>query len=224
MNKGHILVVDDDDRIRTLLKKFLSKQGFSITTAADADTARQLMKTLAFSLAIIDIMMPGEDGLSLLDTMRQQGNTTPVLLLTARGLANDRILGLKLGADDYLPKPFEPEELALRASAIIRRSDRPEPAGEIEMSGLVFYVQKGVLEGPQGHVRLTESEQQLLSFLARRVGEPISRELLAAEASSGTVRSIDVQVTRLRRKIEPDPKNPIHIQTVRGVGYRLIPD
>jgi two-component system phosphate regulon response regulator OmpR len=169
-------------------------------------------------------MMPGEDGLALLEALRDAGDRTPVLLLTARGQASDRIEGLRLGADDYLPKPFEPEELALRAAAILRRLRNPDPPREIEMSGLVFDLRRGCLLGPSGPIRLTESEQQLLSILARHAGEPVSREMLAAGPSSGTERSIDVQVTRLRKKIEPDPKIPIHIQTVRGIGYRLMPD
>ena len=225
MSEGtHLLIVDDDDRIRDLLKQYLSREGHSVTTASDAAAARKLFQQFSFDLAILDIMMPGEDGLSLLEALRADGNTTPVLLLTARGQASDRIEGLRLGADDYLPKPFEPEELALRTSAIIRRSHVPPPPEEIEMSGLVFEPVKGLLSGPEGHIRLTDSELQLLSFLSRHPGEPISREALAAETSSGTERSIDVQVTRLRKKIEPDPRNPIHIQTVRGIGYRLMPD
>ena len=225
MSEGtHLLIVDDDDRIRDLLKQYLSREGHSVTTASDAAAARKLFQQFSFDLAILDIMMPGEDGLSLLEALRAEGNTTPVLLLTARGQASDRIEGLRLGADDYLPKPFEPEELALRTSAIIRRSHVPPPPEEIEMSGLVFEPVKGLLSGPEGHIPLTDSELQLLSFLSRHPGEPISREALAAETSSGTERSIDVQVTRLRKKIEPDPRNPIHIQTVRGIGYRLMPD
>jgi two-component system phosphate regulon response regulator OmpR len=224
MSETHLLVVDDDDRIRELLKKYLSRQGHSVSTAADAATARKLFQTFSFDLAILDVMMPGEDGFSLLKALRDDGNETPVLLLTARGQASDRIEGLRLGADDYLPKPFEPEELSLRAAAILRRSHTPEPPGEVEMSGLVFDIARGVLNGPNGHIRLTESELQLLAILAARPGEPVNREDLAAHASNGTERSIDVQVTRLRKKIEPDPKNPIHLQTVRGIGYRLMPD
>lgn len=220
----HVLVVDDDDRIRDLLKKYLALQGHSVSTAQDAASARKLFQTFSFDLAILDIMMPGEDGLSLLKALRDEGNDTPVLLLTARGQASDRIEGLKLGADDYLPKPFEPEELSLRASAILRRTHAPEALGEVEMSGLVFDPAKGLLSGPEGHVRLTESELQLLTVLAKRPGEPVSREELAMQASNASERSIDVQVTRLRKKIEPDPRNPIHIQTVRGIGYRLMPD
>ncbi len=220
----HLLVVDDDDRIRDLLKQYLSRHGHSVTTAADAAAARKLFQTFSFDLAIFDIMMPGEDGLSLLKALRDEGNETPVLLLTARGQASDRIEGLRLGADDYLPKPFEPEELALRTSAILKRSHVPPPPTEIEMSGLVFEPAKGLLTGPSGNIRLTDSEHQLLAILAKNPGEPVSREALAAETSNGTERSIDVQVTRLRKKIEPDPRNPIHIQTVRGIGYRLMPD
>ncbi|MCR9079380.1 MAG: response regulator [Hyphomonadaceae bacterium] len=220
----HLLIVDDDDRIRELLKQYLTREGHSVTTAPDAAAARKLFQTFSFDLAVFDIMMPGEDGLSLLKALREDGNETPVMLLTARGQADDRIEGLRLGADDYLPKPFEPEELALRAAAILKRSHVPPPPEEIEMSGLVFEPAKGLLHGPDGHIRLTDSELQLLSLLAQKPGEPISREDLAAQASNGTERSIDVQVTRLRKKIEPDPRNPIHIQTVRGIGYRLMPD
>lgn len=220
----HLLIVDDDDRIRSLLKQYLTREGHSVTTAADAAAARKLFQTFSFDLAVFDIMMPGEDGLSLLKALRDEGNDTPVMLLTARGQASDRIEGLRLGADDYLPKPFEPEELALRAAAILKRSHVPPPPEEIEMSGLVFEAAKGLLHGPDGHIRLTDSELQLLTLLARHPGDPISREDLAAQASNGTERSIDVQVTRLRKKIEPDPRNPIHIQTVRGIGYRLMPD
>ncbi|MEC7290479.1 MAG: response regulator transcription factor [Pseudomonadota bacterium] len=220
----HLLIVDDDDRIRDLLKQYLTREGHSVTTASDAGAARKLFQTFSFDLAVLDIMMPGEDGLSLLKALRAEGNETPVMLLTARGQASDRIEGLRLGADDYLPKPFEPEELALRAAAILKRSHVPPPPDEIEMSGLVFDPNRGLLQGPDGHIRLTDSELQLLSLLAQKPGEPISREDLAAQASNGTERSIDVQVTRLRKKIEPDPRNPIHIQTVRGIGYRLMPD
>lgn len=222
--KAHILVVDDDDRIRELLKKFLTREGYNVTAAKDAANARKMLQTFDVDLIILDVMMPGEDGFSLLSALRDEGDRTSVLLLTARGHASDRIEGLKRGADDYLPKPFEPEELSLRAAAILRRSLIQAPPEEVEMSGLVFDVAKGVLNGPEGHIRLTESELQLLTYLAGRAGDPVSREDLATQTSNGTERSIDVQVTRLRKKIEPDPKNPIHIQTVRGIGYRLMPD
>lgn len=222
---AHILVVDDDDRIRDLLKRFLSREGHRVTTASDAAAARRLLATMTFDLAILDVMMPGEDGLSLLAAIREgRQKETPVMLLTARGEASDRIAGLKTGADDYLPKPFEPEELALRCAAILRRSHKDAPPEEVEMSGLVFNAARGELREGDKRIRLTDAELQLLTVLAANAGEPVDREDLAALTSAGMERSVDVQVTRLRRKIEPNPREPIHIQTVRGVGYRLMPD
>ena len=222
---AHILVVDDDDRIRDLLKRFLAREGHRVTTASDAAAARRLLATMTFDLAILDVMMPGEDGLSLLAAIRDgRQKHTPVMLLTARGEASDRIAGLKTGADDYLPKPFEPEELALRCAAILRRSHKDVPPEEVEMSGLVFNAARGELREGDKRIRLTDAELQLLTVLAANAGEPVDREDLAALTSAGMERPVDVQVTRLRRKIEPNPREPIHIQTVRGVGYRLMPD
>ena len=220
----HLLVVDDDDRIRTLLKQYLEKLEYRVTVAASAATAHKLMATLDFDLAIFDIMMPGESGLDLLKAARNRGVRAPVLLLTARGEVSDKIEGLKAGADDYLAKPFEPEELALRVAAILRRTHVETVPEEIEMSGLVFNAKRGELFEGDKRIKLTEAELQLLTLLAARAGEPVSREELASRSSGGTERSIDVQVTRLRRKIEADPKMPLHILTVRGVGYRLMPD
>ena len=223
---AHILIVDDDDRIRDLTKRFLTLKGYRVTGAPDAAGARRLMDNMTFDLAVLDIMMPGETGLELLERIRSgPAKATPVMLLTARGEARDRIEGLRLGADDYLAKPFEPEELVLRCEAILRRSQKPAPPPEeIEMSGLVFNVERGELKAGDQRIRLTDAEVQLLTILARSPGEAISREDLAEMTSAGLERSVDVQVTRLRRKIEPNPKEPIHIQTVRGVGYRLMPD
>lgn len=222
---AHILIVDDDDRIRDLLKRYLVKLGHRVSSAPGADGARKLMNTMNFDLAILDVMMPGEDGLSLLSSIREgRDKETPVMLLTARGDTSDRIEGLKRGADDYLPKPFEPEELALRCAAILKRSQKDAPPEDLEMSGLIFNINRGELHDGDTRVRLTEAELHLLSILARNFGEPVSREELAAQTSAGLERSIDVQVTRLRRKIEPNPREPIHLQTVRGIGYRLIPD
>ena len=223
---AHILIVDDDDRIRDLTKRFLTMNGFRVSGAADAASARRLMESMAFDLAILDIMMPGEDGLSLLSGIRKgPSRETPVMLLTARGLTSDRIEGLRLGADDYLAKPFEPEELVLRCEAILRRSQKSAPPpDEIEMSGLLFNAARGELKSGDERIRLTDAELQLLTVLARNAGEPVSREDLAVLTSAGLERSVDVQVTRLRRKIEPNPKEPVHIQTVRGIGYRLMPD
>ncbi len=224
-DQPHILVVDDDDRIRDLLKRFLTREGYRVTAASEAAAARRLMATLDFDLAILDIMMPGEDGLSLLAAIRSGLNdTTPVMLLTARSESQDRIEGLKIGADDYLAKPFEPEELSLRCAAILRRSHKAPPPEELEMSGLVFNAARGELHNGNDRIKLTDAELQLLTVLAGRAGEPVTREEISEITSAGLGRSVDVQVTRLRRKIEPNPKDPIHLQTVRGVGYRLMPD
>ena len=222
MSDFHLLVVDDDDRIRELLRRYLVKAGYRVTTASDAASARRLMVTLSFDLAILDIMMPGEDGLSLLSAIRSVTDL-PVLLLTARGMAEDRIEGLQRGADDYLAKPFDPQELELRVCAILRRAGQGDPPQEtLRLSGLEFNPDSGQLMAEDGQVHLTESEVLLLSRLARTPGEAVSREELARATSAGLERAIDVQVTRLRRKIERDPRQPVHLQTVRGIGYRLV--
>ena len=226
----HLLVVDDDDRIRNLLKEYLTRAGFRITTAAGGTQARAMMETLDFDLAIFDVMMPGEDGFSLTRWLRDRRgltSSTPVLMLTARGLAEDRIEGLKLGADDYLAKPFEPEELLLRIEAILRRSQsRPTQAASAEISlGLcVFHPARGELFRSGEGVRLTEAEIALLRHLSRNAHQPVERMDLARETVDPSGRAVDIQVTRLRRKIEADPKAPRYLQTVRGVGYLLAPD
>ena len=222
--KGHILAVDDDDRLRDLLKRYLTREGHDVTVAKDAASARKLMATMSFDLVILDVMMPGEDGLSLLKSVREKKSDTPVILLTARSLPAERIEGLRIGADDYLSKPFEPEELALRITSILKRAAPEAPIEELKLSGMVFHVNKGELRKDGRLVRLTESETQLLSILAGRAGAAISRHELAALTAAGVERSVDVQVTRLRRKIERDPREPVHLQTVRGVGYRLTGD
>ncbi|MDP3492700.1 MAG: response regulator transcription factor [Hyphomonadaceae bacterium] len=222
--KGHILAVDDDDRLRDLLKRYLTREGHDVTTAKDAASARKLMATMSFDLVILDVMMPGEDGLSLLKSVREKKSDTPVILLTARSLPAERIEGLKIGADDYLSKPFEPEELALRITSILKRAAPEAPIEELRLSGMIFHVNKGELRKDGRLVRLTESETQLLSILAGRAGAAISRHELAMLTAAGVERSVDVQVTRLRRKIERDPREPVHLQTVRGVGYRLTGD
>ena len=222
--KGHILCVDDDDRLRDLLKRYLTREGHDVTTAKDAETARRMMATMSFDLVILDVMMPGEDGLSLLKSVREKKSDTPVILLTARSLPAERIEGLKIGADDYLSKPFEPEELALRIASILKRAAPKAPVEELRLSGMIFHVGKGELRKDGRLVRLTESETQLLGILAGRAGAPVSRHELAMLTAAGVERSVDVQVTRLRRKIERDPREPVHLQTVRGVGYRLTGD
>lgn len=221
--RPHILVVDDDDRLRDLLKRYLSSEGYDLTSARDAASARKLLSSIAFDLIILDVMMPGEDGLSLLSSVRDE-IASPVILLTARSEASDRIEGLKRGADDYLAKPFEPEELVLRIKAILKRASPEIAVQEVRLSGMVFNMARGELRRDGRIVRLTESEAQLLRLLAQRAGKPISRYELAMLTSTGVERSVDVQVTRLRRKIERNPREPVHLQTVRGVGYRLTGD
>ena len=224
----HLLIVDDDDRIRELLKEYLARAGFRVTAASSAAAARKLIETLDFDLAVFDVMMPGEDGFSLTRWLREQkgpAGRTPVLMLTARGEPGDRIEGLKLGADDYLGKPFEPEELLLRIAAILRRAhDRPAPGGAINFGRCRFDPDRGELSCDGNIVRLTEVEVALLRRLARSPDEAVERLELAQGSGDPSGRAVDVQVTRLRRKIEPDPKAPRYLQTVRGVGYKLAPD
>lgn len=224
----HLLVVDDDNRIRELLKTFLSRAGFRVTAAGDAARARKMMETLDFDLVVLDVMMPGEDGFSLTRALRARpgpAGKTPVLLLTARGDAADRIEGLSLGADDYLAKPFEPQELLLRIEAILRRTeDRPVARGEIRLGACAFDLDRNELTRDGAPVKLTEAEGQLLKRLAISANAPVDRLDLAGDTPDASGRAVDVQVTRLRRKIEADPKAPRYLQTVRGVGYMLAPD
>lgn len=226
----HLLVVDDDDRIRDLLKEYLTRAGFRVSAAPGGAAARKLMETLDFDLAVFDVMMPGEDGFSLTRWLRERkgaAGRTPVLMLTARGLPEDRIEGLKLGADDYLAKPFEPEELLLRIEAILRRAQaRPVAATTalVSLGRCRFDTERGELSCDGAQVRLTEAEVALLRRLARSPHEPVERMELAKETVDPSGRAIDVQVTRLRRKIETDPKAPRYLQTVRGIGYLLAPD
>jgi two-component system, OmpR family, phosphate regulon response regulator OmpR len=219
--KAHLLVVDDDDRIRSLLKTYLSKHQFRISTASDAAKVRRLLQTLEFDLVVLDIMMPGEDGLSLTRFIRHAG-TLPILLLSARGSPEERIEGLRAGADDYLAKPFEPEELLLRIDAILRRQRTHYADGASLCFGdWCFTPQTGELTGASGRVALTDGEVRLLAALAKRPGEAFSRQDLSRD-SGAVERSIDVQIARLRRKIESNPRHPQFLQTVRGAGYRLL--
>jgi two-component system phosphate regulon response regulator OmpR len=224
----HLLVVDDDDRIRELLKEYLTRAGFRVTGAPGGDPARRLLATLDFDLAIFDVMMPGEDGFSLTRWLRQQrgkAGRTPVLMLTALGEAGDRIEGLKTGADDYLGKPFEPEELLLRIEAILRRAgDQAQPGGVLSLGRCRFHPDRGELTCNGEPVRLTEAEVTLLQTLALTPHEPVDRMELARGSVDPSGRAVDVQVTRLRRKIEDDAKAPRYLQTVRGIGYKLAPD
>lgn len=222
--RRHLLVVDDDDRIRDLLRRYLVREGFRVTTAADAAAARRLFEQFDFDLIVLDVMMPGEDGFSLTQWLRRRTNV-PVLILTARGRPDDRIEGLSLGADDYLPKPFEPQELLLRIEAVLRRAG-PAPAGErqLRLGECAFDLERAELLRSGAPVRLTETEAQILSALARNAHAPVDRFELAGEDDEVNVRAVDIHVTRLRKKLESDPKNPRYLQTVRGVGYMLAPD
>lgn len=223
---AHILVVDDDKRLRELLRKYLSDQKFRVTTASDASDARAKLSAFAFDIIVLDIMMPGESGLELTTWLRSS-NKVPILLLSAMGDSGDRIFGLESGADDYLSKPFEPRELVLRINAILRRVESTAPAvtGEITFGGFSFDLSREELRKNDEYIRLTAAESSLLKALARSPGVPISREALTSESQmDANTRTIDVQVTRLRRKIEVDPKYPRYLQTVRGTGYVLIPD
>ena len=221
----HVLVVDDDDRIRELLTQFLRERGLRVSAAADGVKAITLFEQMAFDLVILDVMMPERDGFEVTRMIREHGNV-PVLLLTARGEPEDRIKGLSLGADDYLPKPFEPEELILRVQAILRRS-LPQRTGpkEVVFGPWRFVLATRQLDHEGEAVRLTGGEAALLDALAVQAGEPVSRQTLSEKAANGAgERAVDVQVTRLRRKLEADPRAPVWIQTVRGAGYKLVAD
>jgi two-component system phosphate regulon response regulator OmpR len=220
----HILVVDDDTRLRELLRKYLTEQGFRVTAASSAADARAKLAALAFDLLVLDIMMPGESGLDLAASLRRESNV-PILMLTAMGEAEDRIAGLERGADDYLPKPFEPRELVLRIRTILRRA-APEPVAaqlkELRLGAFSFDVERRILQQGKVEVHLTEAEAALLVALARNPGSAMSREELSRQTGSDVnSRTVDVQVTRLRRKIETDPRFPRYLQTVRGRGYVL---
>lgn len=227
----HLLIVDDDARIRELLGKFLKRNGYLVSLARDAAQARRLLSGLEFDLIVLDVMMPGEDGMSLTRSLRET-RATPVLLLTARGETADRIAGLEAGADDYLAKPFEPQELLLRVAAILRRMPEARAEGAVPkvlyLGALRYDVDRAELWEGETPVRLTATEAQLMRIFAARSGDALSRaelvEELGRDGGQAQERAVDVQITRLRRKIEPDPKQPRYLQTVRGAGYRLIPE
>ena len=221
---SHILVVDDDDRIRDLLKQYLADHGFRATASPNAEEGWKLMGTMEFDLIILDVMMPGENGFVFTKRIRAASNV-PVLLLTARGLSQDRIEGLEAGADDYLSKPFEPRELLLRIHGLLRRSgQREDQRHSLVFGECEFEPARGELRRNGQLIKLTSSELTLLRALSRKPGEAIARLVLAEQTGAALERSVDVQVTRLRRKIEDDPRTPIYLQTIRGVGYALIPD
>ena len=228
----HLLIVDDDERIRSLLQQFLVQSDYLVSTAEDAEQARTLLSTIEFDLIILDIMMPGQDGISFTGELRTLQNNTPILLLTARGETEDRIKGLEAGADDYLPKPFEPKELLLRLNAILRRmpdlkEDQMMPK-TLSLGHLKYDVARNELWEGETQIRLTTTESQLMKIFTSALGEPISRvdlvTSLGRDVSSAQDRAIDVQITRLRRKIEVNPGQPRYLQTVRGAGYMLLFD
>ena len=227
----HLLVVDDDERIRLLLQKYLIRNDFLVSIARDAAHARRLLIGLEFDMIILDVMMPGEDGVSLTQDLRQTANI-PILLLTAKNEIDDRIAVLEAGADDYLAKPFEPKELLLRINSILRRLPDPKE-GQIlpkiiTLGPARYDLEKGELWYGEDQIRLTATESQLMRVFAASAGEPVSRAHLVSEMGRGADlaqdRAIDVQITRLRRKIEVNPKEPRYLQTVRGSGYMLIAD
>jgi two-component system, OmpR family, phosphate regulon response regulator OmpR len=243
----HVLVVDDDKRLRDLIGRYLTEQGFRVSMAVDAASARAKLTSLEFDLLVLDIMMPGESGLDLTRALRQD-SAVPILLLTAMAEPPDRIRGLELGADDYLTKPFEPKELVLRINAILKRVAGAKPPGKadgiVRFGAYTFELERRRLLKKGTHVYLTEAETDLLALLARRLGNAVSREELmtrglaqpAARADAALApedpsasdgagsRQVDVQMTRLRKKIESDPRFPRYLQTVRGIGYMLQPD
>ncbi len=220
----HILVVDDDDRLRDLLRQYLSENGFVVSTASNASDARLKLASLEFDLLVLDLMMPGETGLEFAADFRRTNNT-PILMLTAMAETSDRIIGLEHGADDYLTKPFEPRELLLRIQNILRRVPESVASEDISLGDCIFAPERGELFKSGNPIHLTEVEAALLMALAKQPGAILSREdLIAITGASGTDRAVDVQVTRLRRKIERDPRMPRYLQTVRGRGYVLRPD
>jgi two-component system phosphate regulon response regulator OmpR len=219
----HLLVVDDDRRIRDLLSRYLAREGYRVTTAGNAAEARAKLDGLSFDLLVLDVMMPGESGFDLAKAIRAS-SAVPILMLTARDESEDRIRGLELGADDYVAKPFEARELLLRITNILKRQ-LPAPAPQVEtvkFGEFIFHFSRGELRRGEEVVHLTDRERDMLRVLAARPGETVPRMALAGSGGTANERAVDVQVNRLRRKIERDPAHPLIVQTVRGIGYRLV--
>ncbi|HEX3859520.1 MAG TPA: response regulator transcription factor [Pseudolabrys sp.] len=219
----HLLVVDDDRRIRDLLSRFLATEGYRVSTADNATDARAKLTGLSFDLLILDVMMPGESGFDLAKAIRVT-SSVPILMLTARGETESRITGLQIGADDYLAKPFEPRELSLRIASILKRAQpvAAAPAESVRFGQFVFHIARAELRRGEDIIPLTERERDMLRVLAATPGETVTRLSLAGNGGSVSERAVDVQVNRLRRKIERNPANPLIVQTVRGIGYRLV--
>jgi len=230
--KPHILVVDDDLRLQELLKRYLSEQGFNVSTASDTSAMQRILDREAIKLIVLDLMLPGESGLECCKRLRNSGNTISIIMLTAKGDEADRIVGLELGADDYLPKPFNPRELVARIQAVLRRQKNTvsvinEDAKSINIGPMTFDMTTRKLSGPDGPIPLSSGQYSLLSILVENAGTPMSRtQLLAAlkdREYDGTDRGIDIQISRLRKLIEPDVAEPQYIQTVWGKGYMYVP-
>lgn len=219
----HLLVVDDDRRIRDLLSRFLATEGYRVTTADNAADARAKLNGLSFDLLVLDVMMPGESGFEFAQSLRGVSNV-PILMLTARDAAESRIKGLEMGADDYLSKPFEPRELSLRIASILKRAQPPAapPAESVRFGPFVYHLARGELRKGEVVIRLTDREREMLRVLAATPGETVTRMALAGNGGTVNERAVDVQINRLRRKIERNPANPLYVQTVRGIGYRLV--
>ena len=219
----HLLVVDDDLRIRDLLSRYLVDHGYRVTTASSAAEARCKLDGMAFDLLVLDVMMPGESGLDLARSIRI-GSAVPILMLTARAETEDRIAGLETGVDDYVSKPFDPRELLLRINSVLRRASIPlQPAIEtVRFGDFTFHVESGELMCDGKPVRITDRERDMLRVLAAKPGETVSRQALVAPGTAANERAVDVQINRLRRKIEKNPTNPAYLRTVRGGGYRLV--
>jgi two-component system phosphate regulon response regulator OmpR len=223
---AHVLVVDDDRRIRMLLSTYLRKHGYRVTIAASAQEARACLEGLAFEIIVLDVMMRGESGFDFAASLRQTSQV-PILMLTARAESSDRVHGLEIGVDDYLAKPHEPKELLLRIGSILRRTRRaPQRTGVavVRFGPFSFSLERGELRTNDEVVRLTERERDMLRLLCANSGESVSREALTGSGAAANERTVDVQINRLRRKIETDPANPIYLQTARGAGYRLVVD
>ena len=225
---AHVLVVEDDPGLLTLLKRYLSEEGFFVATAGNAADAKEQMGRFSFDLIVMDVMMPGQNGLELTQEIRTT-SAIPILLLTARGEPEDRIMGFEHGADDYVPKPFEPRELVLRMQSVLRRASAPalqSPAANtiMRLGTFVYDTARGLLYQGETQIRLTSGEHALLRVLAATPHQPVSREDLAERCEINSARAVDVQITRLRRKIEREPREPHYIQTVRGTGYMLVPE
>jgi two-component system, OmpR family, phosphate regulon response regulator OmpR len=223
---AHVLVVDDDRRLRELVSAYLRKHGHRVTVAASAAEARAFLDSLSFEIILLDVMMPGQNGFDFAQDLRRTSQT-PILMLTARSEAADRVHGLEIGVDDYLAKPFEPRELLLRIGSILRRTMPPPPrqaAPIVRFGTFSFAVARGELREGDSIVRLTERERDMLRLLCASAGESVPREALSGSGGAANERTVDVQINRLRRKIEPDPANPLYLQTARGAGYRLVAD